>query len=263
MPVANAAASKDEAGALIRHLVERIEAATVSGDPFHHIVIDDVFPADIYRRILALMPTAHDYRALPGRGKVNIRDDGSSTRVKIDLFPEYVRHLPPEHRALWSMVGRALRSDAVRDAFVRQLAPALKRRFGDDFEKVGMYPVPMLTRDTSGYRIPEHTDTQWKGITVQLYLPPDDSISHVGTGFDTKGDSGFRRVKQMQFKPNHGYAFAVGDDSWHSVDPCEALPISRDSILHTYFVDQGVLRVLRNRSKRVGNFIQNEVRHAF
>jgi hypothetical protein len=35
---------------------------------------------------------------------------------------------------------------------------------------------------------------------------------------------------------------------------------TRDSILHTYFVDQGLLRILRNRGRRVGNFIGNEVR---
>jgi hypothetical protein len=247
--------------ALIDHIVAAIEAAEASTEPFYHLIIDGVFPDDVYARLLDLMPTAKDYRALPGRHNDNIRDDGSSTRVKIDLFPEYLRHLPPRHRELWSSVGTALRSETVRQAFVKRLAPALKRRFGDDYESVGLYPVPMLTRDTLGYRIPPHTDTHWKGITVQLYLPPDASISHVGTGFDTRGPDGFRRVKQMQFKPNHGYAFAVGDDTWHSVEPCENLPISRDSILHTYFVDQGPMRVLRNRGKRLGNFILNEVRH--
>ena len=35
---------------------------------------------------------------------------------------------------------------------------------------------------------------------------------------------------------------------------------SRDSILLTYFVDQGLLRTFRNRGKRVGNFVLNEIR---
>ena len=38
-----------------------------------------------------------------------------------------------------------------------------------------MYPIPVLTRDIPGYRITPHTDTKWKGITVQLYLPRDDN----------------------------------------------------------------------------------------
>ena len=33
---------------------------------------------------------------------------------------------------------------------------------------------------------------------------------------------------------------------------------TRDSILLTYFVDAGLLRYLRNRGKRIGNFVLNE-----
>jgi hypothetical protein len=36
---------------------------------------------------------------------------------------------------------------------------------------------------------------------------------------------------------------------------------TRDSILHTYFVDAGLLRLLRNRGRRLGNFVRNEVRN--
>src|SRR5918912_3639221 len=248
--------------ALIRHMAAAVDAAPAFDRPFRHLVLDRVFPDDVYAAMLELMPTAADYRALPGRHKENIRGDGSATRVKIDLFPEYTRHLPPAQRAFWSGIGQALCSDEVKEAFVRRLAPGLERRFGADYGSVDLYPVPMLTRDTSGYRIPEHTDTRWKGITVQLYLPRDESIRHVGTVFSERlPDGSFRRVRQMSFSPNHGYACAVGADSWHSVDPCENLPVSRDSILHTYFVDAGLLRVLRNRGKRLGNFVLNETRN--
>jgi hypothetical protein len=34
-----------------------------------------------------------------------------------------------------------------------------------------------------GYRITPHTDTHWKGITVQLYLPADDANTDIGTIF--------------------------------------------------------------------------------
>ena len=65
----------------------------------------------------------------------------------------------------------------------------------------------------------------------------------------------------MQFAPNTGYAFAVGSDTWHSLDTVGAEVTTRDSILHTYFVDAGVLRFLRNRGKRFGNFVRNEIRN--
>ena len=125
-----------------------------------------------------------------------------------------------------------------------------------------MYPIPILTRDIPGYLIPPHTDTRWKGITVQLYLPRDSSTTHIGTIFHEKlADGWLPKVKQMNFAPNTGYAFAVGTDSWHSADPVGPEVRSRDSILLTYFVDAGVLRFLRNRSKRLGNFVASEVRN--
>ena len=124
-----------------------------------------------------------------------------------------------------------------------------------------MYPIPILTRDIPGYLITPHTDTQWKGITVQLYLPKDDANTDIGTIFHEKlADGSLPKKAKMRFAPNTGYAFAVGDDTWHSADPVHARVTTRDSILLTYFVDSGPLRILRNRGKRAGNFLLNEVR---
>jgi len=246
---------------LTAFLVNSIEQARAVEKPFYHLEFDRVFPDDIYAAMLREMPQAGDYRALPGRGNVNILEDGSSTRVKIDLFPEYIRRFPAQKREVWDLVGRALCSDAVRDAFVRRLAPALERRFGPGYRDIGMFPIPILTRDVPKYRITPHTDTQWKGITVQFYLPPDDTTSDIGTIFHEKlPDGSMPKTMKMPFLPNSGYAFAVGSDSWHSTDPVGPHVKTRDSILHTYFVDSGLLRVLRNRSRRVGNFIANEAR---
>ncbi len=147
---------------------------------------------------------------------------------------------------------------------MRRLAPGLERRFGKNFAAVGMYPVPVLTRDIPGYRIDPHTDTRWKGITVQFYLPRDDSAAHIGTIFHNRlPDGSLPRAAQMAFAPNTGYAFAVGDDTWHSADTVGAEVETRDSILLTYFVDSGVLRLLRNRGKRIGNFLLSEVKHTY
>jgi hypothetical protein len=238
-----------------------VDAAPAFDAPFYHLVLDRVFPDDIYAAILANMPEAADYRPMHGRAKGHDLADGTHTRVKIDLFPEYIRPLPPAKRALWDIVGRALCSPPVRDAFVRRLVPALQRRFGPGYADVSMYPIPVLTRDIPGYLITPHTDTRWKGITVQLYLPADRSTMHIGTIFHEKlADSSLPKKKQMAFVPNSGYAFAVGTDTWHSADPVGPEVKTRDSILLTYFVDAGVLRFLRNRGKRLGNFVVNEFR---
>lgn len=246
---------------LSEFIAQSVDAARAVEKPFFHLEFDRVFPDDIYAQILALKPESRDYRPMHGRSKGHDLDDGTHTRVKIDLFPEYIRNLPAEKRALWDVIGRALCSEPVKQAFIRRLAPGLAKRFGADFAKVGMYPIPILTRDIPGYLIPPHTDTKWKGITVQLYLPADDANADIGTIFHERlPDGSMPKVTQMRFAPNSGYAFAVGTDTWHSADPVHNRVKTRDSILLTYFVDQGLLKVLRNRGKRIGNFLLNEIR---
>jgi hypothetical protein len=246
---------------LSRFVAASVDAAQSDQSPFYHLTFDRVFPDNVYADMLTAMPLASDYRPMSGRAKGNDMADGTHTRVKIDLFPEYTRGLPPEKRTVWDMVGAALCSTAVKDAFVRRLAPGLAARFGADFAKVGMYPVPILTRDIPGYRITPHPDTHWKGITVQLYLPRDASTTHIGTIFHERlPDGSMPKRKQMKFAPNTGYAFAVDKETWHSADPVGTEVTTRDSILLTYFVDAGLLRYLRNRGKRVGNFVLNEFR---
>jgi len=246
---------------LTTFVVRAVEAARQVEAPFSHLEFERVFPDDVYTAMLAAMSVASDYRPMSGRAKVRAAAEGPPTGVKIDLFPEYIRHLPPEKRAVWDVVGRALRSAEVKAAFVRRLAPGLARRFGPDFASVGLYPIPILTRDTPGYRITPHTDTRWKGITVQFYLPPDASATHTGTIFhERRPDGSLQKTAQMKFAPNTGYAFAVGTDTWRSVDLVGPEVTTRDSILHTYFVDGGLLRFLRNRGKRLGNFLRNEIR---
>ncbi|MEA2989258.1 MAG: hypothetical protein QOG83_1969 [Alphaproteobacteria bacterium] len=237
-------------------------AARASDAPFPHLVFDQVFPDDVYAAMLTAMPVASDYRPMSGRAKGNDAADGTHTRVKIDLFPEYIRSLPPEKRAVWDVVGSALCSNELKAAFVQRLAPGLERRFGTDLARTRLYPLPILTRDIPGYRIYPHPDTHWKGITVQFYLPRDATATHVGTIFHRRlADGSMPKHTQMKFAPNTGYAFAVGEDTWHSADPVGSEVATRDSILLTYFVDSGLLRYLRNRGKRAGNFLLNELRN--
>jgi hypothetical protein len=246
---------------LSRFVAASVESARADDGPFHHLVFDRVFPDDVYNAMLAAMPVASDYRPMSGRSRGHDLADGTHTRVKIDLFPEYLRGLPPEERVVWNVVGHALCSQEVKQALIGRLAPGLERRFGADFARVGMYPIPVLTRDIPGYMIPPHPDTRWKGITVQLYLPRDETMSHIGTIFHARlPDGSLPRRAQMRFLPNTGYAFAVAEDTWHSADTVGPEVTTRDSILLTYFVDAGLLRVLRNRAKRIGNFVGNEIR---
>jgi hypothetical protein len=261
LETANRTETKTVPKQLAEFIAHSVDSAASDEHPFLHLVLRDVFPDDVYAAMVEAMPVYDDYRPMHGRSKTS-NTQGNSTRVKIDLFPEYIRHLPTGKREVWEVVGRALTSKTVQAAFVRRLAPELEKRFGSGYEGTGFFPIPILTRDIPGYKIKPHTDTHWKGITVQLYLPQDASTSHIGTIFhDRLPDGTMPKSTQMQFIPNSGYAFSVSDTSWHSADPVGPEVATRDSILLTYFVDQGPLRFVRNRAKRLGNFISNEFRN--
>jgi len=244
---------------IIDHVASAIDHATTFNDPFTFITIQHIFPENIYEKIICSMPDPKFYRSLPGRNNDYVSPDGVVTRTKMDLFPEFIRHLPSDQRSIWGVIGAALTSPRIQSAFKRKLAEGLQRRFGGKYADIEMYPIPILTRDTAGYRIPPHTDTRWKGITVQIYLPADDGQTEIGTIMNRRNDDGsFSVARKMRFAPNTGYAFAVNDISWHSTDTVGPNITSRDSILLTYFVDSGVRCVVRNRMKRAGNLLRNE-----
>ena len=243
------------------HVVGAIEAAAQNEAPFHHLRLSDVFPPGLYAAMLEAMPIAQDYRPMSGRTKYTRLQGGGGTRTKIDLFPEFVRHLPAAKRPVWRLVGCVLCSAQVREALRERLAPGLERRFGMRYRSLGMYAIPVLTRDVPGYRIGVHPDTRSKAMTVQLYLPADRSIKHVGTVFHRRtGHGSYERAGRMSFAPNTGYAFAVNDDTYHSVDTVGPEVRTRDSILLTYFLDERPLERTKNRVKRVANLVRNELR---
>jgi hypothetical protein len=246
---------------LAQHVTKAIGVSSQKTEPFFHLQLSNVFPEDVYAQMLEAMPVKGDYRVMSGRTKSTRTNNGGGTRTKIDLFPEYIRHLPAAKKEIWRVVGRTLCSKEVRDAFMQRLAPGLDRRFGGKFFKVGMYPIPILMRDVPGYRIGIHPDTHWKGITIQLYLPRDNSTQHIGTIFHRRNEKkSYEKVSQMSFSPNTGYAFAVDKETYHSVDTVGPEVNTRDSILLTYFVDKTPLQILRNRGRRLGNLIKNEFR---
>jgi len=121
---------------LIQFVVDSVRQAHAEDAPFYHLRFDRIFPDDFYAQMVEAMPIAEDYRAMSGKSKMgSSRADRKPTRAKIDLFPEYIRHLPPKKRAVWDMAGSVLRSKELQSAFVQRLAPGLKGRFGENFAR--------------------------------------------------------------------------------------------------------------------------------
>jgi hypothetical protein len=236
-------------------LVTRVETSALETWPFPHVYMDEVFPPVYYRRLLDQLPETRLYRELTHRDAMQA--DGHSARRKFYLFPEHVRLLPAAQRTVWMEVSRVLRSRALQDAFKRKFRDALEQRFGRGIERLSFYPVPVLLRDLRGYRIGIHGDSLSKAITVQFYLPRDDSQARLGTILhEGRSDDAARRTKALAFRPATGYAFpVVYHQSWHSVAQTSDADGERNSLMLTYYVQDSVSRWLVQRLKRAWTLV--------
>nr|WP_298689975.1 hypothetical protein [uncultured Dongia sp.] len=235
-------------------LVRVVDKAALRNAPFDHICMENVFPAEFYRELLEKLPAVEQYHPLHQRDA--LRPDGSSTRMRMYLYPENLWRLPRPQRSLWSKVAAALSSPELENAFKRKFRTALEDRFQQEAEGIPLYPVPILVRDLPGYRIGIHSDVPSKAITVQFYLPSDTSQAHLGTIFHTtKQKDGSDRPTAMQFLPSSGYAFPVRQkESWHSAPTTTEADGERRSIMLTYYVDGNLKKRCRRRLQRAGIF---------
>lgn len=219
-------------------LVAAVEAAELRHDPFDHVYMHPVLDAASYADLLAGMPERRSYHELKHRDA--LRKDGTSTRLRMYLFPELLKKLPAAQKRVWLPVSRALRSQALELAFKRKFRTALEERFGKSVEKISLFPIPILLRDQPGYRIGIHADKHTKAITVQFYLPRDESQRHIGTIFhEAQNGPGAEKTTQMQFVPSSGYAFPVSlTKSWHSAATTTETDGERVSMMVTYYITE-------------------------
>ena len=236
-------------------LARMVDRTPLRERPFDHIYMENVFPAGFYRALQDQLPAATLFHPLYHHDA--LQPDGSSTRRRLYLYPEALWRLPRAQRTIWSRVAAALCSPALETALKRKFRTALEDRFQQEAERIPLFPVPILLRDRPGYRIGIHADAPIKAITVQFYLPRDESQAHLGTVFHTthKAD-GTDRPIAMPFLPATGYAFAVRrKESWHSVPQTAAADGERRSIILTYYIDRELKLKLQRRLQRAGIFI--------
>ena len=238
------------AEAVEQQLVVAVERSELRQHPFDHVYMEDVLDSSSYEALLAAMPDRRFYHDLKHRDAV--REDGSSTRLRMYLYPELLTRLPADQKKVWLPLARALCSRKLEAAFKRKFRTALEERFGKRAERIGFYPVPILLRDQPGYRISIHSDVPKKAITVQFYLPRDGSQRDIGTIFhESDHGEGADRTSQMPFMPATGYAFPVSlTKSWHSAATSTERDGERVSMMVTYYVADSPLRRLYWRIRR-------------
>ena len=243
---------KSDTNRIIDSIVACVERAKLEREPFEHFHMQDIFPPDVYSVMVSSFPARDAYHNL--RHKDANLPDGTSTRKMFEFYDERIAKLPSGQAATWSVIRDALCDVQVRNAIFSKLRKPIEARIGheseevrlngDNVENVEAYPRPALYRDESGYRITPHPDSPLKIVTVQFYLPADQSQRQLGTSlyrrktwaqrlFSPLG-SPFERVRKFDFLPNSGYGFAVTNNSFHGREQISAADGLRHSILLFY-----------------------------
>jgi hypothetical protein len=211
--------------------------------PYPLIRFRDFFPSDFYARLVQRFPEVDRFAGLNGDG----------TRREYALYDERSDPGSEESRTLWGIVRRVLASQEIASALREKLDEGFRirsKRSGETWP-VPMHPRPVLYTDLNGYAIKPHPDTRRKVLTMQIYLPSDDSQRELGTaiykvspmGIFAWKSYGLVKDKTVPFLPNSGYAFVVIHpaysllrSSWHGREAIN-VPVERPrlSILNTYY----------------------------
>jgi hypothetical protein len=236
----------------LSHALEAIDRARVSRDPFAHFQLKDIFPVGVYQTLINNLPDKNLYHEI--RHKDAMRPDGTSTRTMFEFFDEEFARLDDAHARLWSGVRDVLYAKELQELVFKKFAPEIDARVEtevqhqklqrDENRNVIGFPRPALYHDAAGYKITPHPDTPLKIVTMQFYLPANDSQQELGTSlFRMKSGleralsplSGkFKTVKKFPFLPNTGYAFAVTQNSWHGRETVIEKQGDRCSIITFY-----------------------------
>jgi hypothetical protein len=211
--------------------------------PYPLILFRDFFPSGFYDRLLQRFPNVERFAGLNGDG----------TRREYALYDERTDPGSEDARETWGIVRRVLVSPEIETALRTKLDAGFRIRAKGSREgwPIPMFPRPVLYTDLDGYAIKPHADTRRKVLTMQIYLPSDESQRELGTtvykispmGVFAWKSYGLVKDKTVPFLPNSGYAFVVIHpaysllrSSWHGREAI-SVPVERPrlSILNTYY----------------------------
>ncbi len=238
-----APSSADRVAALRAHIESRMAVVEVEAFPFPHMVIEDIFPADVYRQILELNPFREN------RGSEWLKPEQSlnvsartpyASRKQLDLAKEVAFEASLESRALWSDVRRCFTADGWFESLVLAKYPAyFEIRFGELVDHPDFFSLLkrqlFLQRHEPGFVIGPHTDLPTRIFTCIFSFAETEGFEEYGTqllshkdpmircwGNDHYGAEDFVVRKVAPYRPNNLLLFFKTRQSFHAVRSIDA-----------------------------------------
>jgi hypothetical protein len=223
------------------HVLYKVANAPVNLFPFPHIYVKDVFPPDYYNQLREHLPPVEVYKDLKALKRVGA--GYSDSRLVMVVNEENVRALAEPLRGFWNgLAGWLLGGFGA--TVLAKFGQFLDRRFGDS-RAMQYYDEALIVQDYTTYSLGPHTDSPAKVLSFLFYLPPDDSLAHLGTSIYVPKDPAFtchggphhpfdrfQRMTTMPYLPNSLFAFVKTHNSFHGVEPISEKGIRRDLLLY-------------------------------
>lgn len=188
--------------------------------PFPHFFCENVFPADFYAELRAVLDKKTDFHTESYLNR-SFADQIGINELDFMLTSQFLKNML-----------LLFRDEAVE-------------KFGD--QSVSFTRDLRLVRDQQHYKIGPHTDAPWKVLSLLFYLPPTDEYHGFGTSLYIPDDpefrceggrhhkfEGFTEVWRAPYIPNSCLGFWKTDKSFHGV-PTIPVQFQRDVLLYNIY----------------------------
>lgn len=221
----------------------RIANTAVRMHPFPHFFVENVFPDEYYREILANWPGSDRFQSLAATGRTS--GDAYKERFVVSLMKVGQEEGDWRGKVFWESFSRWFVGNSFLQFLMLHFQPwILKGRTLP--AQISVVPDGLLVQDHTSYAIGPHTDAAHRLVSTLFYCPPDDSQRHLGTSIYTpKGNNipreicgvhyprdQFYKIDTMPFIPNSMFGFVVSPNSFHGVDRITDENVRRNVILH-------------------------------
>ena len=208
------------------HTAYEFSNAHMRNFPFPHCYVENIFPEDFYKKLLAHLPAKNDLFPIAEKRPVR----GYKERFVCCFDDESLAALQSDKAAFWTEFRDTYLRGVVGNVLINKFQPLISHRFKDRPD-IELYNELLLVHDVRDYSLGPHTDSPRKVVTVLFYLPEDESHTNLGTSIYLPKEASFTcpggphyshdaytRVKTMPYKPNSAFCFLKTDNSFHGVE---------------------------------------------
>lgn len=232
----------------MEHVLKAIENSTIVEHPYPHIIVDDILPQELYNQIVkeneefkiwSVYHKPSQKRKNNKRTEIHILSEASKSTDQNEYFDfagihNSIKNFENEVKnKAWNEFRNILTSRELQNVLLNKFSKYLENRI-ENLDKNKMIRNIQFNKDSEGFKIDPHTDTEFKLLFGLFYLAKDDKNPNLSTGMyvHKKGlrswrttplgaklkNEDFEKVKEVEYLPNRMAMFLKNDISWHGVD---------------------------------------------